>query len=199
MKGGSTKRATTGRALADGPRRTRAKRAAGHGAVETRRTRQRGAIERLFAETARPLSPVEVLAGSRREVPGINLATVYRTIRKLEGEGVLQAVALPGVSPRYELVPRCEACEAGHGRGVRGSHGAREARGAEAHDHHHHHFHCEACDRVFDLEGCPGRLEALAPPGFVVRSHDITLFGRCGACAKGAKSVAEMARGRRGS
>lgn len=173
MKGGSTKRA-----VGSAPTRV------GRRVVETRRTRQREAIERLFAEAARPLSPAEVLAGARRGVPGINLATVYRAIRKLEGEGSVQAVALPGVSPRYELVRRCESCVWGGGANGHGAGLAEAARGG-GHDHHHHHFHCEACDRVFDLEGCPGRLEALAPPGFVVRSHDITLFGRCGACAGG--------------
>ena len=93
-----------------------------------RSTRQRSALLAIIAREARPLSPYEV-----------------------------QAVAIPGQPPRYEL--------------------------AEVAAHHHHHFHCRGCDRVYDLEGCPGGLRNLLPRGFTLEEHTIVLAGKCGACA----------------
>jgi Fur family ferric uptake transcriptional regulator len=48
---------------------------------------------------------------------------------------------------------------------------------------HHHHFQCTHCQRVFDVHACPGDLSRLAPAGFVVEDHDLTLYGRCRDCA----------------
>jgi Fur family ferric uptake transcriptional regulator len=36
---------------------------------------------------------------------------------------------------------------------------------------------------VFDVHACPGDLSRLAPPGFTVEDHDLTLYGRCRECA----------------
>ncbi|MEY3202612.1 MAG: hypothetical protein RIR70_2162 [Pseudomonadota bacterium] len=119
-----------------------------------RNTRQRNAIREAVAQAGRPLLPQEVLDAAQRQVPGLSLATVYRNLRTLQEEGALRAVMLPGENARYE--------EAGHG--------------------HHHHFQCRQCGRVFEVEGCPGNLARLAPPGFAVEDHDITLYGRCREC-----------------
>ena len=87
-------------------------------------------------------------------VPRLSLATVYRNIKTLQDEGSIKAVVLPGQNPRYELASRS----------------------------HHHHFQCRQCERVFDLEACPGNLDNLAPSGFMVEEHEIILYGRCGEC-----------------
>ncbi|MCA9418695.1 MAG: transcriptional repressor, partial [Candidatus Omnitrophica bacterium] len=47
---------------------------------------------------------------------------------------------------------------------------------------HHHHFVCRVCGRVFDIEGCPGQIEAMTPKGFLVEDHEIFLYGRCEEC-----------------
>ncbi|MFK7961668.1 MAG: transcriptional repressor [Phycisphaerales bacterium] len=47
---------------------------------------------------------------------------------------------------------------------------------------HHHHFRCEQCDRVFDIDGCPGRLGRMLPSGFELTGHEISLWGRCVSC-----------------
>lgn len=120
-------------------------------------TRQRSAIERAFARAGRPLSPGEVLALAAREVPHVNLSTVYRTLKRLADEGAIAPVSVPGEPPRYEL-----------------SHVA---------EHHHHHFHCRQCGRVYDLSGCPTGLSKLLPRGFVLESHTLVLHGLCGQCA----------------
>jgi Fur family ferric uptake transcriptional regulator len=44
------------------------------------------------------------------------------------------------------------------------------------------------------VEACPGNLAALAPPGFTVEDHDLTLYGACVDCAP-----ARAGRGRRGT
>jgi len=119
-----------------------------------RTTRQRNAIRSAIEQAQRPLSPQEVLEAAQAEVPALGLATVYRNLKLLVDAQEVIAVSLPGDSPRYEA--------------------ARLA--------HHHHFQCTACQRVFDVHGCPGNLARLAPPGFTVDHHEITLYGRCAAC-----------------
>lgn len=121
-----------------------------------RDTVQRRALRAAFERAARPLSPAELLAEAQGEVPGLGLATVYRNVRALVDEGWLEEVALPGAPNRYEIAGK----------------------------HHHHHFRCRVCDRVFEVEGCPPDLRTLLPAGFRLEGHDITLVGRCAACAR---------------
>jgi Fur family transcriptional regulator, ferric uptake regulator len=120
-----------------------------------RNTRQRDAIRDAIAQADRPLLPQEVLGAAQRSVPGLGIATVYRNLKALVEEGALRPVNLPGENPRFEIV--------GH--------------------HHHHHFQCRQCQRVFDVHACPGDLSAMAPQGFTVEDHDLTLYGRCKDCA----------------
>lgn len=124
----------------------------------TRETRQRQAIRRAFDEAERPLGPQEVLDAAQAMVPGLGLATVYRTIKSLLDEGWLVSVDVPGRPPHYERAGK----------------------------EHHHHFHCRECGKVFEVEGCPGNLKSLAPPGFKVEGHELTLYGVCPGCRAGA-------------
>ena len=126
--------------------------------VVTRETRQRQAIRRVIDAAERPLSPQEVLEAAQGEVPGLGMATVYRTIRSLTDEGWLVAVDVLGRPPHYERAGK----------------------------EHHHHFHCRGCEKLFEVEGCPGNLKGLAPPGFRVEGHELTLYGVCPECRVGA-------------
>lgn len=119
-----------------------------------RRTPQRRAIRRCFERADRPLSPGEVLEACRREIPTLGLATVYRQVRSLVEEGWLRPVALPGAPDRYELAGK----------------------------DHHHHFVCRVCDGVFEVDGCPGGIQGLAPGGFLIERHEVILFGLCRSC-----------------
>jgi len=119
-----------------------------------RNTRQRTAIREAIAAAGRPLLPQEVLDAAQSTAPGLSIATVYRNLRTLLDEGELRAVMLPGENARYELA------DIGH----------------------HHHFQCLACQRVFEVEACPGDLASLAPAGFTVEDHELTLYGRCREC-----------------
>ena len=122
-----------------------------------RSTRQRDAIFAAFADAGRPLTPQELLSAAQSQVPGLGIATVYRNIKALVDAGDLVTVPLPGQAARYE--------PAGHG--------------------HHHHFHCTLCDRVFEVHGCPGDMKRLAPRGFKVEAHELTLIGHCADCRGG--------------
>jgi Fur family transcriptional regulator, ferric uptake regulator len=120
-----------------------------------RNTRQRQAIRQIFEETDRPLGPQEVLQAAQAYIPGLGIATVYRTLKALLTEGWLVAVELPGEAQRYEIAGK----------------------------DHHHHFRCRACDRVFEIEGCFTNLQRLAPRGFQLEKHEVVLYGMCDACA----------------
>lgn len=133
-----------------------------------RSTRQRSAIRTALEEAGRPLLPQEVLAAAQEAVPGLGIATVYRNLKALLDDGQVRLVALPGANPRYETV----------GQG------------------HHHHFQCTACDRVFDVHACPGDLSRLAPAGFTVEDHELTLYGRCSDCQPAKRARAARAAGR---
>ncbi|MBF6594314.1 MAG: transcriptional repressor [Thermaceae bacterium] len=119
-----------------------------------RSTRQRQAIRDVLSEQNRPLSPQEVLDAAQGKVPGLGIATVYRTLKGLVDEGAAVAVELPGNPPRYEVAGK----------------------------KHHHHFHCTVCGKVFELEGCPGDFLFMVPEGFQPQGHEIVLYGRCKDC-----------------
>jgi Fur family ferric uptake transcriptional regulator len=119
-----------------------------------RSTRQRTAIRMVIDAAQRPLSPQEVLDAAKSEVPGLSQATVYRNLKSLLDEGEIAVVHIPGDSARYESAKHT----------------------------HHHHFQCNACKRVFDVHDCPGDLGQLAPKGFTVEHHELTLYGRCDEC-----------------
>ena len=121
-----------------------------------RQTQQREAIRRAIEEADRPLSPQEILSSARRLSPRLGMATVYRNLGRLLDEGALRKVDLPGSPNRYERADKG----------------------------HHHHFHCERCDRVFEVDDCPGGLGELVPAGFRPQDHLIIIYGLCSSCAE---------------
>lgn len=121
-----------------------------------RRTKQVQAVSEALQAAQRPLSIDELHQMAQKSVPSLGIRTVYRAVRRLEDQGEVGRVSVPGQSDRYEL-----ACVASV---------------------HHHHFHCTKCDRFFDVNGCPGGFNKLVPAGFKLKSHELTLFGLCNAC-----------------
>ncbi|HIB65869.1 MAG TPA: transcriptional repressor [Phycisphaerales bacterium] len=119
-----------------------------------RKTKQRDAIQQVFEEAERPLSPDEVRAEADKLFPGIGIATIYRNLKSLVETGHLKVVEIPGAAALYEVSGLA----------------------------HHHHFQCDDCEKVYDIPGCPGNLDHMTPPGFQVSSHSITLFGTCPDC-----------------
>ena len=122
-----------------------------------RQTKQMKAVRNTFEQAGRPLSIDELHSRASKDLDSLGLRTVYRAIRSLQEDGVIVSVSFPGMSDRYEL--------------------------ASIAAKHHHHFHCKACDRFFDLHGCPGGLNKLLPNGFKLENHDLTLSGLCVSCS----------------
>lgn len=114
-----------------------------------RNTSQRRAIREAIEQAGRPLDANEVLAAAEAE--GLGLATVYRTLKLGVEEGWLMPVELPNAPTRYE----------------------------KAGKKHHHHFECRTCQKVFDVDGCPGNLNPLVPDGFIMEDHELILYGVC--------------------
>ena len=129
-----------------------------------RHTRQRQAVLDAIDHAGRALTPAEILELAQASVASLNLSTIYRHLNALQEDARIHKVMLPGQAARYEAACADEGVDAAH--------------------HHHHHFHCHRCDRVYALHGCPGSLQELAPKGFVVQAHEITLRGLCAGCAK---------------
>lgn len=123
---------------------------------ETRNTKQFETIRSLMVNAGRPLCIDEVMIAALKVLDSIGLRTIYRAIRRMEESGEITSIKLPGRADRYEL-----SCIASN---------------------HHHHFHCTACDRLFDIHGCPAGLSDLLPKGFQMANHDILLTGKCDTC-----------------
>ena len=136
--------------------------------VTQRKTQQRGVVLQVLTEAGRPLSPQEILDAAREIVPSLGIATVYRNVKTLVENGVLEPVELPGSAQRYEVAGK----------------------------HHHHHFYCSGCDKVFEIEGWSVGMNANLPQDFEVEDHVVVLYGRCSDCnvggtQRGTKPAAE--------
>lgn len=128
-----------------------------------RNTRQRQAVLSVIAHSGLALTPPEICERAQVDVPRLSLSTVYRRLKDLVDEGEVLRVELAGQPSRFE---------AGRPPASRSAPG------------HHHHFHCTGCDGVYPIHACPGPMTGLAPRGFKVESHEITLHGRCPGCAR---------------
>lgn len=124
-----------------------------------RPTRARRAVLRVLErERGRQLTAQELHRRAQSIQPSIGLATVYRTLSALAGEGVVDVVSQDARESAYRL------CSPGH----------------------HHHLICSSCGRVVEIEECDlGTLErALARRyRFRIEAHAITLRGRCAECS----------------
>ena len=122
-------------------------------------TPQRAVIMETIAHMQGHLSPSEVHQVARERLPGLNLATVYRTLDTLHQDGLLDTFQLEPGQVRYAL---------------------REL------DHLHGHLVCSECGAVLDFD--PAEVETLrseieARHGFRMALEHLTLRGRCETCA----------------
>jgi Fur family ferric uptake transcriptional regulator len=126
--------------------------------IGKRKTRAREVIPAVVRRAQGPLTVAQILEQAQKDLPGLGVATVYRTVKLLLEAGEIVAVVLPDGLARYE----------------------------SARKSHHHHFQCRACEEVFCIDSCPvtglERRKALA--GFEVQDHDLTVFGSCPDCAE---------------
>ncbi len=121
-----------------------------------RKTEQKSSIVEALSRAGRPLSVSELYEMARARTPSLGIATVYRNLKSMTENNVIQVVEMPGEVDRYELAGK----------------------------DHHHHFHCRSCDRVYDVAGCVD-VSRLTPTGFELQDHEIILYGNCPACGGG--------------
>ena len=121
-------------------------------------TEQRAAVFRyLYATESHPTAD-EVFLRVREEVPGISLATVYKSLETLVGCGLAVKLSYGDGSARYD------------GR-----------------TDDHHHIRCVTCGRVADLPGRADDREvarlAASAQAFTVTGYRLELTGHCRDCA----------------
>jgi Fur family ferric uptake transcriptional regulator len=108
------------------------------------------------------LTAQEIFDSLRAEGRQVGIASVYRALDELTGEGFVQRVELGEGTARYEPI---------------------HAGGA----HHHHHLVCGGCGKVEafaddELERALSKVERRT--GFSVAGHDVVLRGACGECSR---------------
>jgi Fur family transcriptional regulator, peroxide stress response regulator len=119
-------------------------------------TPQREHVYAVLLEKRDHPTAEEVFIRAKQEMPDISMATVYNCLDALVQCGLVRQVTLQRGAARF--------CP-----------NMRE----------HCHFYCDTCASVFDIELPQGNGMAL-PPGFRGERFDVTIHGRCPACANGA-------------
>ena len=120
-------------------------------------TEQRAAVYRCLASTDVHPTADEVFLAVREGLPGISLATVYKSLETLVGCGLAVKLTFADESARYD--------------------GRTDP---------HHHARCLACGRVADIPGeiAQSEIDALRQrsDGFTVTGYSLQLSGYCSAC-----------------
>jgi Fe2+ or Zn2+ uptake regulation protein len=119
-------------------------------------TPQRRAVLRVLLASRRLQTPDQLLAAARLEMPRTSLATVYRTLERLQAAGRLKTAVLSSGSIGYVY------CGGSH----------------------HEHAICRRCGRVRTIDQCLVTQPELE--GFTVESHVIDFNGICEKCAEDA-------------
>src|SRR3974390_1056813 len=99
----------------------------------------------------------EVFIRAKRESPEISMATVYNCLDALVKCGLVRQLTLERGAARF--CPNMEE---------------------------HCHFYCDSCEGVFALD-LPAKTGVPLPRGFRPERFDVTIHGRCPACANGGK------------
>ena len=136
------------------------------GLVGGHATATRRAVVEVLVGSDRLLTAQQILEGARRRAPATGLATVYRTLERLEGAEAVKRATFASGQAGYAYCP----------------------------PEHHDHAICLECGRLQPLSPClVARTEV--PQGFAVSSHTLDFYGLCAACAaaRGATATATAA------
>ena len=122
-------------------------------------TDQRAAVYRLLAHTTVHPTADEVFLGVRDEVPGISLATVYKSLETIVSCGLANKLSHADGSARYD--------------------GRTDP---------HHHARCITCGSVSDIPGelhdSDLSCVSAGTDGFQVTGYQLELTGYCPECAR---------------
>lgn len=128
----------------------------------SRGTRQRAAIADAMNEVESFLSAQELHALLKQRGVSIGLTTVYRNLQAMAERGEVDVVRRSDGEAVYRMC---------------------------ATDDHHHHLVCRSCGFSVEIENDEVERwteRAARRHGFSEVSHDLELFGLCGACSTGA-------------
>jgi Fe2+ or Zn2+ uptake regulation protein len=120
-------------------------------------TGRRAIVQALMSAPDHHVTADDVAARVQAEHPDVHLSTIYRTLDALERLGALVRLNLGPGGAVYHLS-----------------------------DHAHHHFVCESCGAVIELDDelvTPWIHELGTRYGVRLSPHQLTVTGRCGACA----------------
>lgn len=127
-------------------------------------TEQRAAVYRFLASTDVHPTAEQVFSTVREDLPGISLATVYKSLETLVGCGLALKLTFGDDSARYD--------------------GRTEP---------HHHARCVSCGAVQDVMDDiePPEVEGLGQTvdGFQITGYRLELSGYCPQCARGGKAA----------
>jgi len=120
----------------------------------------RRAVVELLGSQDCCLTAQEIFDRLRADGRRVGIASVYRTLTELTGDGFVQRIDIGAGTARYEKLYA----------------------GGE---HHHHHLVCDDCGKVEafaddELERALSKVERRT--GYSVAGHDVVLRGACGDC-----------------
>lgn len=124
-----------------------------------RATGQRLVILRALARLGHATME-QLLEATQRELPNLQLSTIYRAVETLTAHGLVSHTHLTGATPTYQLA----------------SHGD------------HAHLVCRGCGSVTQMDDAVARrftAEIAAVHGFDVDFGHLSVFGRCADCVAG--------------
>jgi Fur family ferric uptake transcriptional regulator len=127
-------------------------------------TPQRGVILETIAHMGGHRSVQEVYSEARDRLPGLNIATIYRTLETLHRAGMVDLFDSGSGPTLFEL------------RDPNAAHG---------------HLVCNECERVLDIDAdliTHLAEEVEREAGFFIDPHHLTLLGICGDCAEAKRS-----------
>ncbi len=126
-------------------------------AAPQRRTRQRAAVDPILSHLEEFRTAQQIHDVLRHQGDSVGLTTVYRTLQAMVESGELDALRTDDGETAYRR------CSSGH----------------------HHHLVCRSCGRTVEVSGPAVERWASAVAdehGFRDVSHDLEIFGTCGAC-----------------
>ena len=123
-----------------------------------RMTNQRALILDIIRH--RHLDADEVYRQAREKQPRLSLSTVYRTLRMLKEQGLVEELHFGEAHHHYEVKPSAE----------------------------HHHLVCLGCGKIveFECQLCPEmKKEIASKKGFEVTGVEVHMTGYCSKCRQG--------------
>ena len=125
-------------------------------------TKQREAIAEFLRTTSDHVSASEIIARLREMNISVGAATVYRTLDKLEKEGLVRKMSTGDGSACYQYISHLEC-------------------------HQHFHLKCLSCGRLIHLD-CDFLADMekhiLDHHGFTISTGKTVIYGKCADCSK---------------